>query len=182
MVIYLLMTLTDIHHWVDETEPILEDDLIRSGQHVIGPIRTGRQPGYSDQLCNLVREYLNPAITKCPTVSRPVTRTRASVERFRTTSRTGRDTTKPPKLAHLRHSQSVLREGQAARGRQFHQGAVDRPYRTCYLENGCQIKGTHLGASSRAQETTRAESGSAPNQHQQRRRYPAYNMPADNQE
>jgi hypothetical protein len=126
MVIYLLMTRTDIHDWVNKTEPFLEVDFICFGRHVIGPIRTGKQPEYSEQLRNLVRECLQPAIAKRPTVTRLVTRTRAGMEIFRTTSRTGRDTKRPPKLIHLKHSQSGLCEQRpaAAQPRQSDQGAA----------------------------------------------------------
>ena len=118
------MTMTDIHEWVNKTEPLLEADFICFGQHVTGPIRTGRQPEYSEQLRDLVRECLKPAIAKRPTVTQLVTRTRVGMERFRTTSRTGRDTTRPPGLTHLKRSQSVLGGLPAARPRQPDQGAA----------------------------------------------------------
>ncbi|KAF7511447.1 hypothetical protein GJ744_004636 [Endocarpon pusillum] len=37
MVIYLLMTLTDVYKWMDQTETISEEDSVRQGKHVIGP-------------------------------------------------------------------------------------------------------------------------------------------------
>jgi hypothetical protein len=124
MIIYLLMTLTDIHDWIKKTEPFLEADFICSGQHVTGPIRTDRQPEYSEQLRDLVRECLRPAIAKRPSVTQLVTRTRVGMERFRTTSRTGRDTTRAPKLTHLKRSLSVLGGLPAARPQQPNQEAA----------------------------------------------------------
>ena len=125
MVIYLLMTLTDVYKWMDETETISEDDFIRRGKHVIGPIQTGRKPEYSEQLRDLVRECLNPAVTKRPTVSRLITKTRAGLEGFKTRSRTGKDTTKAPRLVDLRHSVSMLPKG---RPRQVRPEAADNPF------------------------------------------------------
>jgi hypothetical protein len=116
--------MTDIHDWLQKTEPFLEADFICFGQHVTGPIRTGRQPEYSEQLRDLVRECLKPAIAKRPTVTQLVTRTRVGMERYRTTSRTGRDTTRPPALTHLKRSQSVLGRLPAARPRQPDLGAA----------------------------------------------------------
>ncbi len=124
MVIYLLMTLTDVYKWLDDTETVSEDDFIRRGQHVIGPIQTGRKPEYSEQLRDLVRECLDPAVTKRPIISRLITRTRAGLEGFRTRSRTGKDTTKAPRLVHLKHSVSVLPEG---RPRRVRLGIADNP-------------------------------------------------------
>lgn len=124
MVLYLLMTLTDVYKWMDETETISEEDFIRQGKHVIGPVQTRRKPEYSEQLRDLVRECLNPAVTKRPTVSRLITRTRAGLEGFRTRSPNGKDTTKVPRLVHLKDSVSLLPQG---RPRPVRPKAADNP-------------------------------------------------------
>ena len=113
LVIYLSMTLKDAQTWVNETDSINEEDFTRLGRHLIGPIQTGRQPEYSQELRDLVYECLNPSVTLRPRPANLVTRTRDGLERFRTTSRLGRDTTKPPALRHLNRSKSVLPAGQA---------------------------------------------------------------------
>lgn len=112
MVIYLLMTLTDIQIWVIETDRIPEEDFIRLGRHFVEPIQTGRRPEYSERLRDLVHECLNPNVKLRPTASNLLTRTRAGLESFRTTSETGNDTTKAPPLRHLNRSKSVLPAGQ----------------------------------------------------------------------
>lgn len=121
------MTLTDVQQWVRDTDHLLEEDFIRLGRHLLGPIRTGRSPEYSERLRNLVRDCLNPKIASRPTASTLVTRTRAGVETYRTTSRTGTDTTNPPFLRHLNRSKSVLSVGQAAPKPEADAGPIHSP-------------------------------------------------------
>jgi hypothetical protein len=118
LVIYLLMTLDYIQKWLNEADDINEEDFIRLGRHLVGPIRTEKQPEYSQGLRDLVRGCLNPSIELRPTASRLVNRTRAGMESFRTASRTGRDNTKAPPLRHLNRSKSALPAGQAPKARQ----------------------------------------------------------------
>jgi hypothetical protein len=121
------MTMTDIHTWVRETDHIQEQDFIRLGEHFIGPIQTQSQPEYSDALRKLVRECLNPRVSARPIVSDVVTRTRTGLERYRTTSRTGKDTTKGPALRHLNRSKSALPPGYAVLAPQVPPAAANSP-------------------------------------------------------
>ncbi len=108
---YLLMTLGEVQDWLDEADFIEEEDFNRLGRHLVSPIRTERQPEYSQQLCDLVYECLNPSIALRPRPANLVRRTRAGMERYKTTSRSDADMTAPPVIRHLNKSKSALPAG-----------------------------------------------------------------------
>lgn len=62
LVMYLLMTMTEIEDFVRPADHIREEDCVRFGKHLMGPIQTGQDPEYSQRLLDLVSDWLNPKI------------------------------------------------------------------------------------------------------------------------